>query len=218
MLKIHDLTKNYRQGDITVEVLKGLNLNVKAGEHVAILGPSGSGKSTFLSLVSGLDRPTSGSIKLNNKEFTSLGQKELTHFRSAHIGIVFQQFHLLSNLSALENVRLPLLITGVHDSGGKAEKLLDRVGLAHRMNHFPSQMSGGENQRVAIARALINEPDLLLADEPSGNLDSEIGGRVMDLLFEIVKEKKSTLLLVTHNEELAQRCERQVWLKNGHFQ
>ncbi len=215
MLEIHNLTKNYNQGADVVEVLKGLELVVQEGEHVAILGPSGSGKSTFLSLISGLDRPTEGRIQLAGINFTNLNQKALTQFRARHIGIVFQQFHLLSNLTALENVKLPLLIAGVSDQEKKSEKLLERVGLGHRMHHFPNQMSGGENQRVAIARALIHEPSLLLADEPSGNLDNEIGKRVMDLLFEVVKEKKSTLLLVTHNEELAKRCQRRVYLKNG---
>lgn len=219
ILEIHNISKDYIQGDRHVSVLKGLSLSVLKGESVAIIGPSGSGKSTLLGLLAGLDQPTSGELRIQNQNLAKLNQNELAVFRSKNIGIVFQQFHLLPHLTALENVMLPLQIhnqlSGVED---KAKKLLSEVGLTERTGHFPSEMSGGENQRVAIARALVTQPAIVLADEPSGNLDETTSLSVMNLLFDLVRRHKSTMILVTHNLELAKRCDRLVQLRGGRFE
>lgn len=215
ILEIHKLGKVYPQNHTVV--LKDLDLTIRKGEKVAVIGPSGTGKSTFLSLVAGLDRPTQGQLNFLGRDLALLKQQELTQLRAEHIGIVFQQFHLMTHLTALENVLLPLMILNKPVEEQKAITLLKRVGLGERLGHFPSQLSGGECQRVAIARALIIEPDLLLADEPSGNLDAKTGAEVMNLLFDVIEENKSTLLLVTHNHELANKCDRVLTLKDGKF-
>lgn len=217
VLKVSGVSKSYFQGEREVPVLKDLNLEVQEGETVAIVGPSGSGKSTLLGLLAGLDRPSSGTLSIKGQDLARLSLSELATFRARHIGIVFQQFHLLPHLTALENVELPLQIQGKTSSSSLAKELLNQVGLSHRLDHFPSEMSGGENQRVALARALVVEPSIVLADEPSGNLDEATSETVMNLLFELVKRHKSTLLLVTHNLELAERCGRQMNLKGGRF-
>lgn len=218
-LKLIEIKKSYQQGLQNLEILKGLNLELKAGEIVAILGPSGSGKSTLLSLLAGLDVPDQGVVEIDGVSLSKLDSKSRTEFRGNKIGIVFQQFHLLSHLSALENVLLPLDIhssnMSIDEKFKKAREMLKNVGLSERENHFPSQLSGGECQRVAMARALITQPSILLADEPSGNLDIKTGDKVMSLLLKLVRENKTTTILVTHSNELARLCDRQLQLVDG---
>lgn len=198
-----------------IEVLSGLNLTLKQGETLAILGHSGCGKSTLLSLIAGLDIPNSGNIILNGQNFHDLDEEKLTSFRARQIGIVFQRFHLMPHLTALENVTLPLELNRQSNFLSKAKDLLCSIGLEHRLEHFPHQLSGGESQRVAIARALSIEPALLLADEPTGNLDEKSGENLSDLLFNLVASTGMTLLLVTHNNTLANQCQRKLQLKEG---
>ncbi len=206
ILKVNNLSKKFNQGSNVIEVFKNINLSVEKGDTVAVIGPSGSGKTTFLSLVAGLDHPTAGEIVIDGQNLALLSESQLTQFRAQRIGIIFQQFNLFSHLTALENIALPLELKNDPAALEKAQKAISSVGLDHRKNHFPSQMSGGEQQRVAIARAFIVEPALLLADEPSGNLDSKTGDQVMQLLFDLVEKNKMTLLLITHNETLAEKC------------
>ncbi len=215
LVSVRALSKYFRQGDSTIKVLQNLNFEVLAGETLAIVGQSGSGKSTLLSLLAGLDQPSEGEIRLRDKSLQAMTQAELTRFRGQSIGIIFQQFHLMQSLSALENVLLPLDIAGVSNARELARDALHAVGLSHREDHVPSQLSGGECQRVAIARAFVVKPALLLADEPSGNLDAATGEKVMNLLFEAVQQRGMTLLLVTHDRELAKRCHRQLVLQQG---
>lgn len=215
ILSLEDVKKNYQQGDNKeIVVLNGLNLVVDRPKSIAILGKSGSGKSTFLSLVAGLDKPNSGQIKIDGKDIIPMSEEELSRYRAQKVGIIFQQFHLMSTLTALENVMLPLEILGESNIEQAAQKILDEVGLSHRANHFPAQLSGGEAQRVAIARALVTKPKILLADEPSGNLDDETGQKVMQLLFNLVSQSETTLILVTHDKELAQKCDKIFTLKD----
>jgi predicted ABC-type transport system involved in lysophospholipase L1 biosynthesis ATPase subunit len=211
---VDNLHKTYRQGAASIEALRGVNAKIEEGELVAILGASGSGKSTLLGLLAGLDQPTSGRVLVGDTDLYALTEAKRTDFRARHISLVFQQFHLLPHLTALENVGLPLEILGRPDPF-KAAALLEAVGLGPRAHHLPSELSGGECQRVAIARALITEPRLLLADEPSGNLDSETAATVMELFFRTVREKRITCFLVTHNEELAKRCDRVLRIQGG---
>lgn len=215
MMKVVDLRKSYGQGESHIEVLKGINLAINKGETLALTGKSGSGKSTLLSLLAGLDQPDTGEILVQGQNISTMTEKELTHFRAHHMGIVFQQFHLVSTLSALENILLPLELLKRPKALETAQGLLESVGLAHRADHLPSQMSGGECQRVAIARALAIRPSILFADEPSGNLDEETGERVMELLFKMVQETGTTLVLVTHDPDLAKRCSRIIHLEHG---
>lgn len=215
MMKVIELRKSYGQGESRVEVLKGINLEISPGETVALIGKSGSGKSTLLSLLAGLDRPDSGEILVQGQKISSMSERELTNFRAHNMGIVFQQFHLVSTLTALENVLLPLELLKRSHSLETAKNLLESVGLSHRADHLPSEMSGGECQRVAIARALAIKPAILFADEPSGNLDEETGERVMELLFRMVVETNTTLVLVTHDPDLAKRCSRIIHLEHG---
>ena len=219
ILEINDLCKTFRTDASVepVEVLKHLNLQMSKGETLAILGQSGSGKSTLLTLLAGLDSPSSGSIVLNGQDMQKLSEEELSKFRARNIGIIFQQFHLMSHLTALENVSLPLDLFRDPDAARKAEEALQHVGLGKRMTHFPHQLSGGECQRVAIARAMVVRPSILLADEPTGNLDNSTGAYVSDMIFDLVKEHGMTLLFVTHNEQLAKRCAREQRLQNGRF-
>ena len=214
-LSLQSVSKNYRQGDAEIKVLKNLSTEIQSSEVVAIVGQSGSGKSTLLSLLAGLDRPTSGEIFISGQDISKLSEPEMTLFRGRKIGIVFQQFHLFPHLTALENVMLPLEIWRETNREVRAKDLLEQMGLSHRMNHLPNQMSGGECQRVAIARALVGKPEILLADEPSGNLDTETGQKVMSVFFEATRSNKVTTILVTHSETLAQKCDRQLILKNG---
>lgn len=215
LVSVQGLSKHFRQGDSEIKVLQNLSFDVRSGETLAIVGQSGSGKSTLLSLLAGLDQPSSGQVIIRGQSLQSLSQAELTRFRGQSIGIIFQQFHLMQNLTALENVLLPLDIAGVKGAEELAREALSAVGLGHREQHLPSQMSGGECQRVAIARAFVVKPALLLADEPSGNLDAATGEKVMGLLFEAVEKRGMTLLLVTHDRELAKRCQRQLVLQQG---
>ncbi|MBC8258268.1 MAG: ABC transporter ATP-binding protein [SAR324 cluster bacterium] len=219
ILNINGLYKSFAQSDSAqIEVLKNLNLEVLEGETVAVVGQSGSGKSTLLSLLAGLDRQSSGSLRLKDQEISIMSEEKLTQFRAENIGIIFQQFYLMPHLTALENVSLPLEMFGDEDSHLRAQEALQQVGLAERENHFPHQLSGGESQRVAIARAVVIKPTILLADEPTGNLDNATGVQVANLLFELVETTGMTLLLVTHNTELAERCSRQLTLHSGTFQ
>lgn len=216
VLSVAHLAKEWPiPGHNPLVVLKGLSLNIFSGESVAIIGPSGSGKSTLLSLLAGLDRPTSGEVKVMGQDMAQMNEGALSVFRGKHLGIVFQQFHLMPSLTALENVSLPLDIAGDHQAKEKARDALQHVNLKERMSHLPKELSGGECQRVAIARALVTRPALLLADEPSGNLDPETGAQITDLLFRIAAEHRMTMLLVTHNMELAARCDRQLIMRGG---
>ena len=212
---IDKISKTYSQGGKRIEVINRLSLKVKKGETVAILGQSGSGKSTFLSLLAGLDQPDFGNIEIDGTDLTKLKQEDLAHFRSKNLGIVFQQYHLMSNLTALENVSLPLELQRQKDAETKARKALEQVGLSPRLSHLPSELSGGECQRVALARAMVTKPSLILADEPSGNLDGNTGKEVMNLLFKLCREHEQTLILVTHNHELAKLCDRCLELRDG---
>ena len=215
MMEVTGLRKSYGQGESRVEVLKGINLKIQKGERLALIGKSGSGKSTLLSLLAGLDSPDSGEIIIQGQIISSMPERDLTNFRAQHMGIVFQQFHLVSTLSAQENVLLPLELLNRSGAMSIAKNLLEGVGLSHRAHHLPSQLSGGESQRVAIARALAIGPSILFADEPSGNLDEETGEKVMDLLFQMVERTQITLVLVTHDPDLAKKCSRIVHLEHG---
>lgn len=214
-IQIKGLNKSYHLGAQPINIIKDLNVKIKTSEVVAVLGSSGSGKSTLLSLLAGLDSSDSGEILFNEINIAQLNQKELTAFRSENIGIVFQNYYLVSHLTALENVLLPLEIQNKIINIDEAESLLQKVGLGHRLHHAPGELSGGESQRLAIARALITKPQLLLADEPSGSLDTETGKKVMDLFFDQVRENKTTTILVTHDRALADRCDRVLKLENG---
>ena len=214
-LEISDLSKVYKSGSREIPVLSDIAFKVKEGDAVSIVGPSGSGKTTLLGLCAGLDRPTSGSITLNHILLDKLTEDQLAQIRNQHIGFIFQNFQLIQTLSALENVMIPLELRGIKNARNKAEELLKRVGLGERVTHYPSQLSGGEQQRVAIARAFSNEPKILFADEPTGNLDEETGQSVERLLFEINKEQGTTLILVTHDLELAEKTNQIIQLKGG---
>jgi len=198
-----------------LEILKGINLEIKSGESVAIVGASGSGKSTLLGLLAGLDEATAGSVVVGGTDLGRLDEDGRAAFRARHVGFVFQSFQLLPALTALENVMLPLELQREPDARQQAERFLERVGLAQRTDHYPRQLSGGEQQRVAIARAFAARPDILFADEPTGNLDTGTGHRITDLLFELNSEEGTTLVLVTHDQQLAGRCQRCLQLEAG---
>ncbi|MFH1155510.1 MAG: ABC transporter ATP-binding protein [Pseudomonadota bacterium] len=216
ILDIRDITKSYRQPEGgRLEVLKPVRLQLEQGETLAITGHSGSGKTTLLSLIAGLDSPDSGSILLEGKDLCTMGQKDLSRYRARKIGMIFQQFHLMPHLSARENISLPLEIARSGDIARKTDAMLDNVGLRDRQHHLPGQLSGGECQRVAIARALVITPALLLADEPTGNLDTDTGDIIADLLFDLVKHRNMTLIVVTHNQGLAARCSTVRHLERG---
>jgi putative ABC transport system ATP-binding protein len=203
------------EGELTI--LHDLSLELVSGGSLAIVGSSGSGKSTLLGLLAGLDLPSSGSVVLAGNDLSSLDEDQRARVRAEHVGFVFQSFQLLDSLNALENVMLPLELEGHADARQRARTLLDRVGLGQRLTHYPRQLSGGEQQRVAIARAFAAEPAVLFADEPTGNLDSHTGERISDLLFELNQERGATLVLVTHDERLAHRCQRLIRLEGGHL-
>jgi len=207
--------KTVRSGDSELVILRDIDLAVTTGEALAILGASGSGKSTLLALLAGLDTPTSGSVELDGQDLFSLDEDARAELRGRTVGFVFQSFQLLPALSALENVMLPLELAGRADAEGAAREVLARVGLGERLHHAPKHLSGGEQQRVALARAFVVRPKLLLADEPTGSLDAESGEGVIDLLFELNREARTTLIMVTHDEHLASRCERNVRLAAG---
>lgn len=216
-LVLNDVRKGFRQGETEIQVLKGLDVTIEPGQVVSIVGQSGSGKSTLLSLLAGLERADGGEILVDKVNLVPLTEQEMTLFRAQNIAIVFQQYHLIAHLSALENVMLALEILKMENPRERAEEALKELGLGHRLNHFPSQLSGGECQRVAIARALVVKPKILLADEPSGNLDTHTGEKVMDVFFDIVRKHKITTILVTHSEVLAKKCERILRLEEGHL-
>ena len=203
------------QGAGRVHILRGIDLTVAEGESLSLVGPSGSGKSTLLMVMAGLERPDSGKVKVAGAELTTLSEDALASFRGRTIGVVFQSFHLIPNMTALENVAVPLELAGVADAFARAERELAAVGLHDRRRHYPAQMSGGEQQRVAIARALVAEPRLLLADEPTGNLDDATGAEIADLIFAAAAERGMTVVLVTHAMGLAHRADRVVHLKSG---
>ena len=218
MIVLDDVHLAYDAGETSVRVLDGASLDVQQGQSVAIIGPSGSGKTSLLLVLTGLETPDTGSVLFDGSPLHTLSNDERADLRRDRIGIVFQSFHLIPSLTACENVALPLDIAGGRDARKQAAALLDRVGLGHRADHYPNAMSGGERQRVAIARALIHQPALIVADEPTGNLDNQTGDAVADLLFELNQENDATLLLVTHDPALAARCERQVRLHEGKLQ
>ena len=215
VLRAEHLTKTYRSGERTLTVLRDVSLTVPEGSRCAIVGPSGSGKTTLLGLCAGLDRPTSGSVALNGVALNDLNEDELAQIRNQNVGFVFQTFQLISTLTALENVVVPLELRGESGVRRQATELLNQVGLGDRLDHYPAQLSGGEQQRVSLARAFINQPKILFADEPTGNLDGETAEKVSDLLFELNEAAGTTLVLVTHNLELAQRTQRIITLKAG---
>lgn len=213
-ITVKNLNKHFLQGKNTINVLNDVNLDIKSGEIIALLGKSGSGKTTMLSMLAGLDRPDHGSIVVDDQDLTTLSEEALCEYRAKKLGIVFQQFHLIPHLTAFENVLLSFEING-HEDKETAMKWLEMVGLKDRANHYPSMLSGGEQQRVAIARALSFGPPILLADEPTGNLDVETGKSIIDILFKMVREKKITMILVTHDDELAAKADRIVRLIGG---
>ena len=215
ILKLSKITQRFVSGDKEIEVLSDINLEINSGESVAIVGPSGSGKTTMLGLCAGLDQPSSGKIELAGKNIEDLNENQRAELRRDNVGFVFQNFELIPTLTALENVSLPLDLKGGTNTKVIAEALLNKVGLADRAHHYPSQLSGGEQQRVAIARAFSNNPSIVFADEPTGNLDEETGQHIEDLLFELNREKGTTLILVTHNLELANKAQRIIELKMG---
>ena len=215
MIEIAGLTKTLTAGARPVEILHGIDLHVAAGEFVAIMGPSGSGKSTLLGLIAGLDRPTRGSVKLAGQEIVGLGEDALARLRGRTLGFVFQSFQLIPTLTAEENVAVPLELLGRRDARARAKALLATVGLGDRGHHLPGQLSGGEQQRVALARAFVAEPPILLADEPTGNLDSATGERVLALLADLRARAGTTMVLVTHDPGLAARADRVVTLRDG---
>ena len=215
MIALHGVAMHYTLGAARIDVLRDVDLQIPAGQRVAVAGPSGSGKSSLLLLLAGLERPGAGRVLVDGTDLATLDRDALADLRRDRIGIVFQSFHLLPSLSALDNVALPLQIAGARDAMGRARALLQRVGLGARLDHYPSQLSGGEQQRVAIARALVHGPRVLLADEPTGNLDDHTGALVRDLLFELHAESGSTLVLVTHDLDFAARCDRVLQRHDG---
>ncbi|HCF04674.1 MAG TPA: ABC transporter [Desulfomicrobiaceae bacterium] len=218
MIVVRDLSLTLISGAAPVNVLQNLNFQVEAGESVAVVGPSGSGKTSFLMLLSGLERPSAGNIHVAGHDLSHMNEDELARFRQQHVGIVFQNFLLLPALNAEDNVALPLELAGIADARKRARQALVQVGLEHRLHHLPSQLSGGEQQRVAVARAFAGGPALILADEPTGNLDAATGARVMELLFGLHEDHGTTLLLVTHDPGLAARCQRRMRLTRGHLE
>lgn len=215
IVELKNLSKSYALASTEVSVLRQLDLSVQQKERVAIIGPSGSGKTTLLLILTGLDTATEGHISIGGESLLGMSGDDRADLRRERIGIVFQSFHLIPSLTARENVALPLEIAGLGNSRQRAMNMLEKVGLSDRHSHYPSQLSGGEQQRVAIARALIHEPELIVADEPTGNLDEQTGDLIMQLLFDLNRDSGTTLLLVTHDTELAARCDRTLKLQDG---
>ena len=216
LIDLRNINKTYRNGDQELKVLKNINLTVEEGEFVAIMGPSGSGKSTLMNIIGMLDRPSTGEYFLENEDVANLGDKKVAKVRNNQIGFVFQQFFLLSKLNALQNVELPLIYAGASQGSRKnlAKQYLEKVDLGTRMTHLPSELSGGQKQRVAIARALVNNPSIILADEPTGALDTKTGEQIMELLTELNAEGK-TIIMVTHEPEIAAYAKRQIVIRDG---
>ncbi len=215
IITTENLGKSVATSDGILHILSSIDLIIKSGESIAVVGESGSGKSTLIGLLAGLDTPTSGSVSLNGKLLTAMDEDGRAAMRNELVGFVFQAFQLLPGLTALENVMLPLELSGDKNAKVSAAALLDRVGLSHRLSHTPQKLSGGEQQRVALARAFVTKPAILFADEPTGNLDSKTGAHIIDLLFELNLENKTTLILVTHDQALAARCQRTIRLDSG---
>ena len=215
IIEARSLDLSLGTGEARVHILRDISFDVRKGEAVGLVGPSGSGKSTLLMTMAGLEKPDTGTLAIAGTDITGLGEDDLARFRGAHIGIVFQSFHLIPTMTALENVAIPLELSGKPDPFGKAARELAAVGLASRANHYPSQLSGGEQQRVAIARALAPDPEILIADEPTGNLDEENGKTIMDLIFDLKAKRGATLVLVTHDAALASRCDRTIRIRSG---
>ncbi|MBU6165805.1 MAG: ATP-binding cassette domain-containing protein [Alphaproteobacteria bacterium] len=215
VIDARDVTLRLGDGDAAVDVLRGLNLAITAGERVAILGPSGSGKSSAMAILSGMERANSGKVIVAGADFTQLDEDGLARARRGRIGIVLQAFHLIPTMTALENVAVPLELAGEADCQARARAELDAVGLGHRLTHYPTQLSGGEQQRVAIARALVGRPALIFADEPTGNLDAATGESIVELLFGRLAQTGATLVLITHDADLARRCNRVITMRDG---
>ncbi|MEM2094583.1 MAG: ABC transporter ATP-binding protein [Candidatus Bathyarchaeia archaeon] len=217
LIETTNVSKVYRLEGIEIIALSKVNLNVARGEFIALMGPSGSGKTTLLNIIGGLEKPTTGSVYFNGQDLTRLTETQLTDFRCRNVGFVFQQYNLIPVLTALENVELPTIAAGVpgDEARKKAVEILEMVGLKHRLGNRPTQLSGGEQQRVAIARALINEPPLIIADEPTGNVDSETGLRLIGLLSELNKKRGVTIIVATHDSQIAERAHRLVRMKDG---
>ncbi len=219
ILSVKNLTKTFKSGDHSLTVLNNVSFNIEKGLTCAIVGPSGSGKTTLLGLCAGLDKPTSGSVTLNGQEISSYSESQLSKIRNEQIGFVFQSFQLIPTLTALENVMVPIELRGVpyYEVESRALNLLASVGLAERTHHYPNQLSGGEQQRVGLARAFIHKPAVLFADEPTGNLDGETGSQIEQLLYELNRDQGTTLIIVTHDRDLAAKCDRVIELKSGHI-
>ena len=215
VIEARDVTLRLGSGDAAVDVLRGLTLDVPAGQRIAILGPSGSGKSSAMAVLSGMERATSGSVRVAGAEFTTMDEDGLARARRGRIGMVLQAFHLIPTMTALENVAVPLELAGEADVQTRAKAELEAVGLGHRLHHYPTQLSGGEQQRVAIARALVGRPALIFADEPTGNLDAATGAAIIDLLFSRLTETGATLVLITHDADLAPLCDRIITMRDG---
>ena len=215
MIQIENLHVTLPSRAGNVNILRGIDLTVAAGQKLGLIGPSGSGKSTLLMVLAGLEPPTQGHVEVAGHAYSKMSEDDLARFRRQHVGIVFQSFHLVPTMTAMENVALPLELAGRDNGFEVARDLLDEVGLAHRLDHYPAQMSGGEQQRVAIARALSANPPVLFADEPTGNLDYATGQAIMDLLIKLADQRKTTLVLITHDSELAQRCDQVVSMRDG---
>ncbi|WP_297061608.1 ABC transporter ATP-binding protein [uncultured Duncaniella sp.] len=218
MITLNGVTKVYRTNEIETVALDNVNLSVSKGEFLSVMGPSGCGKSTLLNIIGLLDNPTEGSLEICGTRFSGMGDKAMSEFRNRNLGFVFQSFHLINSLNVMDNVELPLIYR--KDLGGinvrdRVREVLDRVGLSHRMRHMPSQLSGGQCQRVAIARAIVGDPEIILADEPTGNLDSKMGTEVMDILHSLNKDEGRTIVMVTHNEEQARKTDRIVRFFDG---
>ncbi len=215
MINLRGVSKTVMSGDRPLTILHTLDFDVENGAFLAVVGPSGSGKSTLLGLLAGLDTPTTGSIVIDGVDITTLSEDKLARLRGEKIGFVFQFFHLVPSLTALENILVPMEIAGRRDAASRARALLDEVGLTERGHHYPSQLSGGEQQRVALARALANDPPIILADEPTGNLDSKTGHHILELLVEVHRVRRATLILVTHAHDLAAMADRRLALRDG---
>ena len=217
MLRLVDVNKSFKLGTLTVEVLRGVDLEVAAGDMLSIMGPSGSGKSTLMNIIGLLGRPTAGSYYMNGRDVSSMNDRELSAFRNANIGFVFQSFHLLEHLTALENVAVPLVYRGLGRASirRRSRAILEKVGMGDRLGHKPDQLSGGQKQRVAIARALVGEPSVVLADEPTGALDSDTADEVMESLIRLNREELITIVIITHDPLIARQCVRKTLIRDG---